>query len=386
MRFSFLLATLLIAWNASAQTATNKLWSQLKNKREMLPGLHQEFEQVVTYKTGRGSQSSFRKITLDISRDKWRERAVSGSGDRIRLFDGQDLLVMEDGGDEYVRVKRKADSNDPEPSPYNSFDLDWTKMKELERRPCGFKGSDHVCIILELPVKQLMELGASSQITKLSGGIALLAMDSETGALVQSKRQAVIENDRGGYQASVTYSLTQMRYGPPPNATLFQLPESDMHQVKELTRWTVARIKKQLIGKPAPELEVMDIQGNPVSLAEFKGKTVLLDFWTTWCPPCLADAPALDKLFRKYGGKELMIVGISMNEERGVVENFLRSHPHSFPVVLTSENEMPRPYQIGVFPTYMVIGPDGTLTTALEGDQGFGELRKFLEKAGMEAK
>ena len=80
-----------------------------------------------------------------------------------------------------------------------------------------------------------------------------------------------------------------------------------------------------------------------------------------------------------------MIVGISVSEERGVVENYLKSHPHSFPVVLTSENELPRPYQIGVFPTYMVIDPDGTLTTAVDGDQGFGELRKFLQKAGMEA-
>jgi hypothetical protein len=66
------------------------------------------------------------------------------------------------------------------------------------------------------------------------------------------------------------------------------------------------------------------------------------------------------------------------------VEKFLKKHPDSFPVVLTTENEMPRPYQVGLFPTYLVIAPDGTLTTAVEGDQGFAELRKFLEKAGME--
>jgi len=79
-----------------------------------------------------------------------------------------------------------------------------------------------------------------------------------------------------------------------------------------------------------------------------------------------------------------MIVGISVNEERDTVEQFLKKHPHSFPVVLTSENEIPRPYQIGIFPTYMVIAPDGTMSTAVEGDRGFGDLRKFLEKAGME--
>jgi len=79
-----------------------------------------------------------------------------------------------------------------------------------------------------------------------------------------------------------------------------------------------------------------------------------------------------------------MIIGISVNEERQTVEKFLKDHPHGSPVVLTSENEMPRPYQVGTFPTYMVIASDGTLTSAAEGDQGFGELRKFLKKAGMD--
>jgi len=110
---------------------------------------------------------------------------------------------------------------------------------------------------------------------------------------------------------------------------------------------------------------------------------VLLDFWTTWCPPCQNDGPAIDKLNQKYGGKDLMIIGISVDEERQTVEKFLKKHPHSFPVVLSSENPLPRPYQIGVLPTYLVIGPDGTLISAEEGDQGFGRLRKTLENAGM---
>lgn len=180
------------------------------------------------------------------------------------------------------------------------------------------------------------------------------------------------------------YSLKRTSYGATPDAGLFKLPEGGLHEVKKLTPWNAARIKKQLVGNPAPELDVTDIQGNPVSLSSLKGKTVLLDFWATWCPPCVADGPALEKLYRKYSGKELMIIAISVSEERTVVEKFLNKHPHSFPVVLTTENEMPRPYEVALFPTYMVVAPDGTLAAAVEGDQGFGELRKVLEKAGME--
>ena len=54
-------------------------------------------------------------------------------------------------------------------------------------------------------------------------------------------------------------------------------------------------------------------------------------------------------------------------------------------MILTSEDELPRPYQIGIFPTHMVVSPDGTLTAAVEGDQGFDDLRKFLQKAGMDS-
>jgi len=113
-----------------------------------------------------------------------------------------------------------------------------------------------------------------------------------------------------------------------------------------------------------------------------KGKTVLLDFWATWCPPCQADTSSLEKLNQKYG-KNLTIVGISVGEERETVEKYLKKHQHSYPVVLSIENQMPRTYQVGVFPTYLVISPNGTLTTARQGDQGFANLRRDLEKAGM---
>ncbi|MBZ5642129.1 MAG: TlpA family protein disulfide reductase [Acidobacteriia bacterium] len=384
MRLSFSLALMLVASNAAAQAPSGNLWNDLKAKREMLAGLHQEFDVTQSYTSSHGTQESRRKLVVDISQDKWRERSVSGSGDRIRIFDGQDLFLLEEGEDEYVRTKRKGKDEDPQPGPYNSTDLDLAKAKELERRPCGFPGTDHTCIILDVPVKKWIRPGSSDQMTRLTDGDARLALDSETGMVVMSNVQAVIESDRSSYRRTMIYSLTKMGYGAAPDAALLRLPEAGLHEVKELSRWNAARIKKQLLGKPAPELEVTDMQGNRVSLASLKGKTVLLDFWTTWCPPCIADAPALDKLYSKYGGKNLMIVGFSMNEDRAVVEKFLKTHPHIFPVILTSENELPRPYQIGIFPTYMVVSPDGMLTTAVEGDQGFGDLRKFLQKAGMD--
>ncbi len=385
MRSWLLCGMLFLSTAASGQTsALSNLWSELKAKRDALPGLHQEFEVSRVYKTAHGDRTSHSQITVDISLNKWRERSVSGSEDRIRIYDGQDLFFFESGGEEYVRTKHRAKEDDPTPGPYGSIELDWSKAKEAGRQPCGFSGADHQCIIVDAPVKKQARSGIYGEITRISQGVSRLALDSQTGMVIQSKAQEVIENEHSSYVLEVSYSLKRMTYGAALDPALFKLPESGVREVKELPRWDVARFKKLLVGKPAPELSVTDMQGNPVSLSTLKGKTVLIDFWTTWCPPCRADAPALDKLFSKYGGKDLMIIGVSVNEDREVVETFLKEHPHNFPVVLTSENEMPRQYQIGTFPTYMVIDSVGTLTSAAEGDQGFGDLRKSLKKAGLD--
>jgi thiol-disulfide isomerase/thioredoxin len=175
-----------------------------------------------------------------------------------------------------------------------------------------------------------------------------------------------------------------MGYNGEAKESLFRIPPSATTEVKELSAWNADKIKKQLAGKTAPDFALTDIQGKIINLNDLKGKIVLLDFWATWCGPCRTDGPSLDKLYQKYDGKHLVIVGISVDEERPIVQKFLDAHPHRYSIALTTENQMPRPYQIGIFPTYIVIDPAGKLVSATEGEKGFAELRKMLKKAGLE--
>ena len=64
-----------------------------------------------------------------------------------------------------------------------------------------------------------------------------------------------------------------------------------------------------LVGKLAPPIAGPDVDGRPVSLADYKGKVVLVDFWATWCPPCVASIPALNTLAQKYHDQGFVIVG-----------------------------------------------------------------------------
>jgi thiol-disulfide isomerase/thioredoxin len=372
-----------IGFSANAAPPAGGLWNELKTRRAMLPGAHQEFEISQTYKLPNGSsQAGQRQIVVDMAQAKWREISISGSGKRIRIFDGTNLLTMEEGGDEFMRAKRRPKDQDPVPPPYD-IDLEWQKASEIERRPCDIPGRADLCAVLDVPVK-LWTRNAGSSMTRLRQGTARLVLDVENGLILSIHTLEAIDNQRGGYQSETIYTLKRFGDGAAPEASLFKVPAANLREVKQLSPWNAARIKKQLGGSPAPELTATDISGKPVVLSAFKGRTVLLDFFTTWCPPCRADAPALDKLFRKYGAQELMIVGVSVSEERAVVESFLKEHPHSFPVVLTTENEIPRPYEVGEFPTYIIIDRDGTVASAVEGDQGFSELQKLLKKAGLE--
>lgn len=357
------------------------LWSKFETVRQGTRVLHQVFDVTRRVKGGYSEQASHHQITIDLYQSKWRAELSSGSGEFARVFDGQSIYLFEPGGVEFVRLKRN-DKEEALPEPYDNK-VDWGKAKEIQRLPCGFSGKDHPCVIIEAPIKPWVRPDVPGSLTKMTDGTIRIMIDTETGIWLNCRLVATVEGPMT-VQVDVTYAIQQMTYGAASDAVLFKLPEG-LHEVKQLTRWNESSIKKELVGKPAPDLHLTDIQGKRISLTDLKGKTVLLDFWTTWCPPCQADASSVEKLNKKYGGKSLAIIGISVDEDRATVQGYLKTHPHDYSVVLSSENQLPWPYQIGEFPTYMIIGPDGIVKNAEAGDQGFGRLRKDLEKAGMPA-
>src|SRR5579884_771862 len=84
------LAALSAAAGIGADTSVNGLWSELKSKRDALSSVHQEFAVTQTFKTSHGEQASKRQVVVDLAPGRWRETSVSGSGKRIRIFDGSD--------------------------------------------------------------------------------------------------------------------------------------------------------------------------------------------------------------------------------------------------------------------------------------------------------
>ncbi len=109
----------------------------------------------------------------------------------------------------------------------------------------------------------------------------------------------------------------------------------------------------------APDFSLTDISGNKISLSNYKGKVVLLDFWATWCGPCRFEIPAFVELQNRYGSQGLAVVGISMDDGPDPVVEFYRQDKMNYPVALGSERLGEQYGGILGLPTTFLIGRDG---------------------------
>lgn len=82
------------------------------------------------------------------------------------------------------------------------------------------------------------------------------------------------------------------------------------------------------------DFSLTDLQGQRLALADYRGKVVLLDFWATWCAPCLEEVPHFVDLQKRLGGDGLQVIGISMDDEPKPVQEFYRTHGMNYPVAL----------------------------------------------------
>lgn len=99
-----------------------------------------------------------------------------------------------------------------------------------------------------------------------------------------------------------------------------------------------AKKADQMINQPAKDFSLLDLDNNKVSLANFKDKVVVLNFWATWCPPCKKEIPDLVELYKNYQEKGVVVVGVALDEEGStVVKPFIQEYKVNYPILLGNE-------------------------------------------------
>lgn len=108
------------------------------------------------------------------------------------------------------------------------------------------------------------------------------------------------------------------------------------------------------VGAPAPGFSLETLDGGELALEQLAGKPVIINFWTTWCPECKDEMPALEAFYRRYGG-EIALLGVNMRETPGLVRPFVERYGATFPILLDRFERVSKAYRVtGVPETWMI--------------------------------
>jgi peroxiredoxin len=119
-----------------------------------------------------------------------------------------------------------------------------------------------------------------------------------------------------------------------------------------------------LVGKPAPAFATQDINGQAIRLADYRGKYVLVDFWATWCAPCVGELPHLQAAYQAYRGAGFEVIGVSLDESKTAVADFAKARKVPWPQIhnATSSADLVELFGISSIPATYLIDPQGAIT------------------------
>jgi peroxiredoxin len=118
----------------------------------------------------------------------------------------------------------------------------------------------------------------------------------------------------------------------------------------------------------APDFSLVDLEGRAVRLSALRGKVVLVNVWTTWCPPCREEMPSMDRLYRALESEGFALLAVSQDDQgRAVVDAFVREVPVSFPVLLDPERQVGSAYGVWGYPETFVIDREGLIVERVIG-------------------
>jgi peroxiredoxin len=136
-----------------------------------------------------------------------------------------------------------------------------------------------------------------------------------------------------------------------------------------------------LLGQSLPALSLPDLDGKTHPLADYRGQRLLLNFWASWCGPCLEEMPALNRAQTKFGEQGAIVVGIAMDEPDRV-RSFLAVHPVSYPILLGQLTSPSTSLQLGdkseMLPYSVLIGTDGRILATHAGAMSTPQLEQWL--------
>ena len=131
-------------------------------------------------------------------------------------------------------------------------------------------------------------------------------------------------------------------------------------------------------GSPAPPFTLGSKAGQSVSLAQYKGQVVMLNFWASWCGPCRQEMPLLESIYRKYNRLGFTLIGVNVEPDSNAANEWLKQTPVSFPILYDKESKVSKMYDVAGMPSTVIIDRSGKVRVLHRGYKP-GDENEYLD-------
>jgi thiol-disulfide isomerase/thioredoxin len=139
------------------------------------------------------------------------------------------------------------------------------------------------------------------------------------------------------------------------------------------------------IGSQAPDFELAPLAGHPLRLKDFRGRPVLINFWATWCIPCVTEMPLIQSAYQESQG-EFTVLAVNADEPASDVQDFLGKMDLSFEILLDPGGKVQSLYRLRGYPTSYFVDKDGIIRAVQIGQLSDSQLKRYLSQVGVQTK
>lgn len=199
--------------------------------------------------------------------------------------------------------------------------------------------------------------------------------------------KVVVGNNEDGLPDGFAYELdlkfTQWRADGELDPSIFNFkPSADVKKFDTLDNLIASMEAEEsqhpLTGIPAPDFTTTLLDGNAIQLSKLRGKVVVLDFWATWCGPCVQAMPVVNEVAQSMANSGVVVYAVNVGEQADEINDFIKKVKITVPVVLDPESKIAEAYQTEAIPQTILIGKDGRIEVVHIGFEGLDKFRQQL--------